>query len=68
MTQSYVPNLPAYTVGDLFYHYVIYVDFVCFLPEGSMLDIDCIDSDHRLSLSKFWGFPKREELEILHCD
>lgn len=48
--------------------YVIYVGFVCFLPESSMLDIDCIDSNHRLSLSKFWGFPKREELEFLHCD
>lgn len=33
-----------------------------------MLDIDCIDSGHRLSLTKFWGFSEREELEFLHCD
>jgi len=33
-----------------------------------MLDRDCIDSDHLLSLSKFCGFPEREELEFCHCD
>lgn len=29
-----------------------------------MLEIECINSSHRWSLSTFWGFPKREELNF----
>lgn len=37
---------------------------VHFLSESSMLAIECINNSRRWPLSKFWGFPKREELNF----
>lgn len=70
MTQRRVPNLPAYTVVNLFYRNPCGLVFVLvhFLPEGNMLDVECISTSPRWSLSKFRGFPRREELEFFHCD
>lgn len=70
VTERCVLNLPVYTVVNLFYYHLCDLLFVLvrFLLESSTLERVCINDSHRWSLSKFWGFPEREELEFFHCD